>query len=274
MLKKFRLIGSLAWLIILDGLRRNALLGLFLFALACETGGLLFFDFIPRDIGRASNDFLFSISWFTGFIFLLFHAVHVAAWDDERRTIHTLLARPISRAVYVIGVFVGLAFLLFTLNCILGATGWLILNLICKSVQQYYFQNLSFTSYLLAWGGLFCIELVLLSVIMVFSGSVRGGFPVLLLTLSYYLICSGLPVVRQAVQQKTIGTAEQSLSTFLKALTAIFPDFTQLDFKTLAASSDLAPAASQIALPFLVSGVYCMIALWLACAIYQQRDLQ
>ena len=70
--KKFLRIGSLAWLIILDGMRRHALLGLFLFALTCETGGMFFFDFIPRDIGRASNDFLFSISWLAGILFVLF----------------------------------------------------------------------------------------------------------------------------------------------------------------------------------------------------------
>lgn len=269
--KKLSRIRSLAWLIILDGLRRHALLGLFLFALACETGGLFFFDFIPRDIGRASNDFLFSISWATGFIFLLFHGTSVAAWDDERRTIHTYLARPISRTEYVIAVFSGLAALLFILNCILGGTGWLVLSLIRRSVDAAYFANLSILYFLLAWAGLFCIELVLLSVIMLFSSSVRGSFPVLLLTISYYLICSGLPVVRQASKHAADHTA---LSTLLKGLTAVFPDFNQLDFKTLAASADLVPPASRIGLPFLVSGVYIVIALWLACGIYQRRDLQ
>ena len=274
MLKEIRQIGSLAWLIILDGLRRHALLGLFLFAIACETGGLFFFDFIPRDIGRASNDFLFSISWITGFIFLLFHAVHVAAWDDERRTIHTLLARPISRAVYVVAVFLGLAVLLFALNCILGATGWLVLSLIRKSVDVTFFQNLSLSYFLLGWGGLFAIELILLSVIMVFSGSVRGSFPVLLLTISYYLICSGLPVVRQAVEQKIAQITGNNLSLILKALTTVFPDFTQLDFKTLAVSGDPIPNAFQISVTFFVSILYIAISLWLACAIYQRRDLQ
>jgi len=274
MTKTLRQIAALAQLIILDGLRRHALLGLFLFALACETGGLLFFDFIPRDIGRASNDFLFSISWITGFLFLLFHAVHVAAWNDERRTIHTLLARPISRATYVISVFAGLAVLLLMLNCILGATGWLVLSLIRKSVQAVYFQNLSLPYFFLAWLGLYCIELVLLSVIMLFSGSVRGSFPVLLLTISYYLICSGLPVVRQTVTQHADQQGSHSLLLLLKTLSSVFPDITQLDFKTLAASSDLAPSLSQIALPFSVSSIYVAICLWLACSIYQRRDLQ
>ena len=81
MLLSINRILALAWLTILDGLRRHALLGLVILSLAAQASGLFFFDFISRDIGRASSDFLFSISWFSGCLFLFFHAVHVVAWD-------------------------------------------------------------------------------------------------------------------------------------------------------------------------------------------------
>jgi len=275
MLSRLRRIRSLSRLIIIDGLRRHALIGLILFALAGEIGGLLFFDFIPRDIGRASNDFLFSISWLTGFIFLLFHAVQVMAWDDERRILHTFLARPISRTEYVLAVFFGLAALLLALNTVLGGIGWGMLNLIRSSVDAAsYFQHLSLPFFLLASAGLYGIELMLLAIILFFSGAVRGNFPVLLLSLSYYFICSGLPVVRQAIRQQTAHPASQYVETLLKGLTALFPDFSRLDFKTLVASSDPVPALSQIVYPFALSSVYVLIVLWLACAIYQRRDLE
>ena len=270
--KKISRISSLAWLIILDGLRRHALLGLFLFALACEMGGMFFFDFIPRDIGRATNDFLFSIGWLAGFIFLLFHCTYISAWDDEHRTIHIFLTRPISRTEYVIAVFSGLAILLFALNSILGGTAWVVLNLIKKTVDHTYFPNLSLIYFLLAWAGLYFIEMTMLSVIMFFSGSVRGSFPVLLLTISYYFICSGLPVILQTFKQN-IYTGH-ILTILLTGMTAFFPDFTQLDFKTLAASNDVAPSVTQIVLPFLVSIFYIIITLCLTSLIYERRDLQ
>lgn len=275
MRSRIQAIRSLARLIIVDGLRRHALIGLVLFALAGETGGLLFFDFIPRDIGRASNDFLFSISWMTGFIFLLFHAVHVIAWDDERRVLHTFLARPISRADYVLALFLGLATLLLALNTILGGIGWMLLNLIRHSVKATtYFQHLSLPFFFLANAGLYCIEMMILAVILFFSGAVRGNFPVLLLSLSYYFICSGLPVVRQAISQLTTNTGSYFIDSMLKGMTAIFPDFSRLDFKTLVASNDQVPAIPQIANSFALSLMYTIIVLWLACAIYQRRDLQ
>lgn len=267
-------ITALARLVILDGLRRHALIGLILFALAALTGGLLFFDFIPRDIGRASNDFLFSITWLTGFIFLLFHGVQVMAWDAERGSLHTFLARPISCTEYALGLFAGLALLLFLLHGILGAMSWGVLNVIKGSVSETYFQHLSFPFFLLAAFGLYGVQLLLLSVILLFSSVIRGSFPVLLLSLCYYFICTGLPVVRESIRQKSSAEMSQSLSTLLQWLTAVFPDFSRLDFKTLAASGDHAPTLAAIGQPFLLVLLYIVIVLWLACLVYKRRDLQ
>ncbi len=153
MLSRIQRISALARLIVLDGLRRHALIGLILFALAGITGGLIFFDFIPRDIGRATNDFLFSITWLTGFIFLLFHGVQVMAWDNERGSLHTFLARPLSRSEYALALYAGLAILLLALNLILGGLGWMVLKFIKSSVATTYFQHLSLSFFLLAGVG-------------------------------------------------------------------------------------------------------------------------
>lgn len=276
LLNSIRRIRALARLIILDGLRRHALIGLVLFALAGITSGLLFFDFIPRDLGRATNDFIFSLSWLTGFIFLLFHAVQVMAWDNERGALHTFLARPISRTEYALALFSGLAILLLALNIILGGLGWGVLNFIRGSVDAVsYFQHLSLPFFLLAGAGLYWIQLTILAVILLFSSAVRGSFPVLLLTLCYFFICSGLPVVRESFKQKMMhGEGNQTLDSLLQGLTAFFPDFSWLDFKTLVASRDPVPALSHLAMPFALSTLYVVIVLWLACVIYERRDLQ
>lgn len=200
-----RKLWAVAWLEILGGLRRYAILGLVLLAFALEAGGLLFMDFIPRDIGRASSDFILTVGWFAGLLFLLFHCVQAFAWSDERRTLHTLLARPITRQQYVLGGYLGLATLLLLLNVILALVGFGVLYLIRTSLPMEYFSGVALTHYCLAWLGLLCIELMLLAVIVLFSGMVRGGFPVLLLTVSYYFICAGLPVVREAMAHSRVN---------------------------------------------------------------------
>lgn len=264
---------SLGKVIVIDGLRRHALIGLILFALAGEACGLLFFNFIPRDIGRASNDFLFSIFWLTGFIFLLFHGVQAVAWDSERHVVHTFLARPISRTEYIIGVFAGLAMLLLLLNTILCTSGWIILNIIKDNVDPYYFKTLSLNYFLLSSAGLYSIQLMILSVILLFSGAIRGSFPVLLITLSYYFICNGLPVVREAVLHQADGNANHGLNSFLKWLSAIFPDFSRLDFKTLVISNHNTTSITEIGLVFGMSIIYIVILLWFAAILYTRRDL-
>ncbi|MFH1019243.1 MAG: hypothetical protein V1782_01325 [Pseudomonadota bacterium] len=266
---------ALARLVLLDGLRRHALLGLVVLSVAAQAGALLFFDFIPRDIGRASSDFILSVAWLSGFIFLFFHGVQVIALDEERKVIYSLLARPISRGEYVLGIFSGLAGLLLLLNLLLCAQGFGTLLIIKQMVLPVYFSQFNMLSYLLSWLGLVAMELMLLSVILLFSGLVRGSFPVLLISLSFYAICSGLPVVREALNQKTAQEGpQQLLESMLLWLTAIFPDFDRLDFKNMIASSASLPDISLMLVNFGLTISYIGLFLWLACLVYQRRDLQ
>lgn len=272
MLARLQRIQAVARLVLLDGLRRHALIGLVVLALALQCGGLFFFGFIPRDIGRASSDFIFSVSWLSGMIFLFFHAVQSMAWGEERRVIHTLLARPISRAEYVLGVFAGLSVLLLLLNLLLGGLGWGVLEIIQSQVDAEFFRDFSFGYFFLTWSGIYLVELTILSVIMLFSGMVRGSFTVLLMTLSYYFICNGLPVVRQALAQRQDG--DEGTVALLKWLTALFPDFSRVDYKLFVVSHKLLPDFSLLLVQYGILALYAVLALWAACAIYRRRDLK
>jgi Cu-processing system permease protein len=269
-----RKIAALARIILIDGLRRHALIGLLVLALAAEGGGLVFFDFIHKDIGRASTDFIFSVSWIMGFIFLFFHAVQVMAWDEERRVIHTLLSPPLARGEYVVGVFAGLGALLLLLNLILGAIGWGTLMMIKHLVDPGYFPYFSHLFYMIGWLGLFAMQLMMLAMIMLFSGLVRGGFPVLLVSLCFYLICSGLPVVRESMAQRTDAQALAPTLRLLQGMTAVFPDFSRLDFKNAVVSMAARPELSHLFSPFALFLAYTILLLWMAGAVYRKRDLQ
>jgi len=268
----WRRVSALARIIIIDGLRSHAIIGLLCLALACVFGGLLFFGFFPRDIGRVSNDFIFSVSFLTGLVFLFFHAVNVTAWGGDKRLIHTIMARPLSRAEYVLGMFAGLATLLILLNLLLAVAGYAVLITIKGQVDTVYFAHLNLSYYLLAWLGLSLIELILLTVILLLSGLVRGSFTVLLLSISYYLICSGLPVVRDALQQSVADLGAKWY--LLKILSAIFPNFALLDFKHYIVSTDLSPLLSELGINFSLMFFYAVIVLWLAGIVYKRKDLR
>jgi len=266
---------SLARIIFLDGLRRHALAGLILLVLATEVSGMLFMDFFGHDVGRASSDFLFSVMWMAGLLFLFFHAVQVIAWDEEHGAIYALLSRPISRSEYVLGVFAGLMALLVCLNLLLGIAAYGTLLWIKHGLAEVYFPAFSTSHFLLAWVGMVMMQGVLLAAIMLFSGMVRGGFPVLLLTAAYYGICSGLPVVRTSVmQQLAHGQDVAVFSHLLQVLTAVFPDFGRLDFKDEVISVTQITEINTILIHFIVASLYVVLAVIFACRLYGRRDLQ
>lgn len=263
---------SVARLVLLDGFRRRALLGLIVLAICLEIGGLLFIDFIPREIGRASVDFVLSVGWLTGFLFLLFHAIKVIALEDERRNIECILSRPVSRTQYMLGTFLGLAMLLFFLNTALGLIGKGILSFIKEAVGLSYFANFFNDHYFLSWLGLYGVELIILSIIFLFSGLVRGGFPVLLLTVAYCLICNGLPVVRE-VSNISDHDGISIIPTVLQVLSAIFPDFHRYDFRELVIATEPALTLKMMVIAGAMIVLYTSVVLWLSAIIYSRRDL-
>lgn len=262
-------IYAIARLVSVDGLRRNALIGLVLLSLAIELSGLFFFSFVPRDICRVLSDFVVTVGWSAGMVFLFFHAVQVMSWGEDRRVIHTLLARPISRAEYVVGVFLGLLFLLMLLDVLMAGIGYGVLILIKSWVGKSYFSHLGISGYLLAWFGVLSIQTMILSVIVLFSGMIRGGFTVLLVTLSFYLISNGIPVAIEFIEGNT------SLSgKFLVGLTLVFPNFSLFDYKGLIVALDKWPEASTLALNLAYVLLYCSLVLVMAAWVYNKRDLK
>jgi len=264
-------IMALAYITFLSGLRRNAVWGLCLFALLLEVCGVLFMDFFGRGLGRVICDFQFSIMWIAGMLFILFYAVQALAWDDEHRSIDSILARPISRTEYVLGSMLGLSLLLLCFELLLAAIAMGEILWVKPMVGEIYFPIFSIPHFIITWLGLQTILWAHLAVVILISAAIRGAFPVMLITLAYSLICSGLPVVRESLRNATEG-GSQGLSHLLQFMTMFFPDFGRLDFKNSILSLENLDAATW-ALPLGLTSIYVGIILLLSCMIYQHRDI-
>jgi len=267
---------ALAHITFLNGLRRNAVWGLCVFALALEICGVFFMDFFGRDLGRVISDFQFSIMWSAGMIFILFYAVQAIAWDDTHRSIDSILARPISRAEYVLGTMAGLALLLLCLEFLLAGLALIEITWLRPGIGEMYFPVFSLSHFIVTWIALLAILLAHLAVVMLVSSAIRGAFPVMLMTLAYALICSGLPVVRESLHQQQHGEAStRGLDGVLQGMSMFFPDFGALDMKNsvLSRQSMEAIIGMPVWLPFSLIAVYMAIILLLSCIIYQRRDI-
>jgi len=270
-------IMALAYITFLNGLRRNAVWGLCVFALVFEMCGILFMDFFGHDLGRVISDFQFSIMWAAGMIFILFYAVQAVAWDDDHRSIDSILARPISRTEYVLGTMAGLSLLLLCFELLLATLAISEIVWIRPGVGETYFPVFSAIHFIAAWTGLQLMLLVLLAIVVLVSAVIRGAFPVMLISLSYYLICSGLPVVRESLRQgqQHADAGVQSLGSILQGMGMIFPDFSRLDWKDAVLTHQNMEAVIGMSawLPSGLMIVYLTIILFLACMIYQRRDI-
>ena len=263
-------IGALSKIIIIDGIRCYVVLGLLLLALGAEISSLFFYRFIPRNIDQFACDFVLSIGWMIGLLFLFFHSVQTVSWGGDNRTIQAVLARPLSRANYVFGLFIGLALLLSLLNFIIALLG-LCNILFIKNAAGSYFQNFSYPFYILSWAGLLGMELMILSAILFFSSIMRGSFPVLLLTICYYFTCNGLPVVRETLEGRL--SADSGFVRLLQWMTLIFPDFSRHDYREFIINSQNLPSAFLLISNFSYAILYSVFFLYMAGVIYQQRDL-
>jgi hypothetical protein len=82
-------------------------------------------------------------------------------------------------------------------------------------------------------------------------------------------------VVREAFVQKAANLGElQSNSKLLSFMTAVFPDFERLDFKSYIVAAVGFPPLELLATGFGIALLYTTIFLWLGAIVYQRRDLQ
>jgi len=270
----FQRIMAVTHITFMDGVRKHALIGLIILALGLELSGILFMDFFGRDVGRASSDFLLSIIWLTGMVFIYFHAIQSMAWSENQKVVFMILSRPISRSEYVLGSFLGLLGLLSLLQLFLGFVAWGALTWIQTQLDVQYFPTLNIAYFLLSVGGIMLMQMCVLAVVVLFCGVLRGSFLVLMMSIAYYAISSGIPVVLESLKQQVLHSGQDSL--LLPVLTyagLFFPDFARLDFKDYVVMLDPPHISMNIMLDFGLGFLYVVIVLMLANRLYARRDL-
>jgi hypothetical protein len=96
------------------------------------------------------------------------------------------------------------------------------------------------------------------------------------MTLAYYLICNSLPVVRQSLSaSQSVGSGKiEGTGQLLTWLSALFPDFSRVDYKLYVITGETLPDFSLLFSQYGVLCLYVALALWFACMVYRRRDLK
>jgi ABC-type transport system involved in multi-copper enzyme maturation permease subunit len=244
-----------------ESVREKVLYNLVIFALLMIVGGLLLGG-VSVGINAIAlvNLALSAISVF-GLLIAVFIGVSLVSKEMERRTLYNVLSKPVGRAEFIVGKYLGLVLTLLVNTAIMTAGFYLALRLEkgelaaadLAPLEGIYFIILQLT--------------IVVGVALLFS-TISGPALAALFTLSLYVIGSLLEDLRTFAEQP--GSA--LLHGLLRGLSLILPDF--------GAFSDIAPAAhgefvpgGRILTHSLYALLYSTVLISAAILIFERRDL-
>jgi ABC-type transport system involved in multi-copper enzyme maturation permease subunit len=257
-----------------EGIRNRALYGITLFALLLFGATALVATMIPREVGKVSVDMALSTISFTGLLVVLFVGINLMAKDLDKRTIYTILSRPISRSQYIVGKFFGMILIIIATMGILSLLAMAVLVLMKMTFGADYFSRFSWKLIILA-DFLAVFMLILLSAVsFLFSSFTSSSFITLVLTIITYIIGESVTGVKELVEStpQAVGFTISPLTRrMVEATYYIFPNLSLFDIKLQAAHA-LAVSASFVIWTVIYGLVYIVLSITLAALIFTKKE--
>lgn len=240
-----------------EAIRRRILVIFLLFAVISIVGSQVFKTFSPGEEHKFVIDLgLNAIKWFSMLIAILLGAVMIPQ-EIERKTLHTVLAKPVGRGQFILGKFVG------TCLAVLFNAGLMGLAFAVVYVVQQKGQNLDAS--LLVQFILTCFELILFVSIIIFLSSFASTVFVLVVSFCVLIIGSTANFWAQI-------PAENEISKLLfMGIGAIAPNFELFDLSRAILTGAAIPI-DMVYYPLVYCAMYSSIMLLLAFVIFNERQ--
>ena len=240
-----------------EAVRNKILYALLLFALAMIVAGTFLGRLSLDQNVRIIQDFgLFSVTFF-GMVIAVFVGVTLLYDEIQRRTIYVLLSKPIHRAEFVVGKYVGMLLTLLVQVVAMGATITVVLALHGATVGVAHLQALSMAY----------VELAVVTAVAVFFSSFSTPYLSGFFTFGVFVIgrlgeslLAFLPKVEPAL-----------LRNALWAATRLVPDLHRFDL-TARVVYDRPLAAGTVALLTAYGVSYIAVVLLVAVLLFRRRD--
>ncbi len=266
-------LNAIALISFKEGLRNRVLYGIVLVALFMMVFAILISGFFMRDISKVMLDLCLATVNVGGLLVPFFLAIHLLARDIERRTIFSILSRPISRGQYLLGKYGGL--LLLTAVIMILLTIFTLLTIWAGTMvySNHFFATFSSLSVLQSAWLSFCGIMMLNSLVVLWCSVTTSSFLATLLTICTYLIGQSIDDIVHFIS--TEGSHLQ-ISATVKMTTNIaqylFPNLAAFDYKMQAARG-VVIAWKELATLTGYSLAYQMVILVVAIAFFSRREL-
>jgi Cu-processing system permease protein len=237
--------------------RDKILYNLVFFALLLIGASVLLGTLTIGEQSKIVNDLGLAAINLVAVIIAIFVGIGLVTKEIERRTIYTILARPITRVQFILGKYLGLTFIVVVNIAIMFAmflgTVWLSGNAIYGSL----FQAVE----------LILVETLLVMAIAMFFSTFSSSTLSATMTLGFYVI-GHLTSDLKSIAEKSQNQLTESVLT---ALYYLCPNLELLNIKGQAASGVLVEMGYQ-ATATAYGLLYAGLLLTGACLIFQRRD--
>ena len=240
-----------------ENLRDKILYNLLFFALLLIGASVVLGDLTIAEQKKIVTDMGLAATNVVGVIIAIFVGIGLVSKEIDRRTIYTIMARPLSRTQFVLGKYLGLACTLLINLLIMLAVFLGTLWMSGAPVHMALLQAVE----------LIFVELLLITALALFFSTFSSSTLSAIMTLGLYLIGH--------LTTDFKGIAEKSQSETVKAVTTalyyLCPNLEALNIKGQAAAGTVVTFSYQAAATA-YGLLYAALLLTTACIVFQRRD--
>ena len=238
-------------------LRDKILYNVLFFALLLIGGAVILADLSIMEQQKIVTDIGLAAINIAGAIMAIFVGISLVSREIDRRTVYTIMARPISRAQFILGKYAGLTLILGVNISIMFVVYLLTLWMFRTPIHASLFQAV--------W--LMFVEVLLVTAIAMFFSTFSSSTLSAIMTLGLYVI-GHVTTDLKGIAQK--GKSETT-KIVLDWLYYICPNMEVLNIKGQAARG-VAVSLSYQLLASAYGALYAALLLTAACLIFQRRD--
>ncbi len=250
-------IGVIALNTFRENLRDKILYNLLLFSALLIAASMLLGTLTVAEQEKIVTDMGLAAINLIGVIIAIFVGIGLVSKEIERRTIYTIMARPISRAQFVLGKYFGLVVTL-SVN---------VLIMLIVFLLTLWWSHASIHGSLLQAVALILVELLVVTALALFFSTFSSAMVSASMTLGLYVIGHLTPDLK--------GIAEKSqnelITMLMTGLYYLCPNLEMLNIKGQAAAGVSVSLAYQ-SMATVYGLFYASLLLAAACVIFQRRD--
>jgi ABC-type transport system involved in multi-copper enzyme maturation permease subunit len=240
-----------------ENLRDKILYNLLLFALLLIGASMVLGELTIAEKKKMVFDIGLAAINLVGVVIAVFVGIGLVSKEIERRTVYTIMARPISRAQFILGRYCGLA-----LTLLVNVSVMLVVYLITLWVNQVSLHLAMFQAVALIY-----VELLLVTAIALFFSTFSSATLSATMTLGFYVV-GHLTTDLRTLAEKSTQSAVKAVTTVLYY---VCPNLEALNLKGEAAAG-LAMGASYLTLAAAYGLLYAAVLVTGACFVFQRRD--